>query len=155
MKLTSSLKTLKYKTLLLPQSTKSDTVTSKSIASVSSSQLCLLDQQELVNQFTFKTYFYTHSLVRSTWLLRSVSQPKLIATKSKILLTWSSIRLEQVSLDLVLEWNVSSSLTILICRRRKSSVPSHPLKFLDNSWLKEAGMTIKTKSILSESCKIP
>jgi hypothetical protein len=149
MMLTSSLKTLKYKTLLLQLLTRSDTVTFKSTASVNSFQLSLLDQLVLVNQSTFKMYFYTHFLVKSIWPLKSVSLPKHIVTKFKILLTLGLKRLEQVFLDPVLEWNVSFSLMILICQRKKNLVLNHPLKSLDNLWHKEAGMITKIKSIHS------
>lgn len=154
MMLISSLRILKFKTLLLQLLTRSDTVTFKSTALVNSFLLCLLDQLVLVNQFTFKMCFYTHFLVKSIWLLKSVSQPKLIATRFRTLLTWNLIRSGLVFTDLVLEWNVLSSLMILTCPRKKSLVHSHPLKFSDNLWLKAVGMIIRTKSILSVSCKI-
>lgn len=155
MKLTSSPKTLKSKTSLSQQLTRSGTATFKSTASLNSFQLCLWVQLELVNQSTFKMCYCTHSPVKSIWLLKLVSLPRHIATRSRILLTWNLTRSGQVFLDHVLEWNALFSLMILTCQRRKSSEHSHPLKFSDNLWPKVVGTTIKTRNILSVLCKTP
>lgn len=154
MKLINSPKIHKFRTSLLQRSIRFVTVTFKNIAFSSLFQLYLWDPLVLVSQSTFKMYFSTNFLGKTTWRLRLVSVPKLIATKFKILLTWNLTRSELVFTVHVLVWNVSSLSMILICQRKKNTVPNLQSKFWDNLWHRVVGMITKTRSILSVPCKI-
>ena len=149
-RLTTSPKAPKFKTLLWQQSTPCVTATFKSTAFWTKSRLFSAVQQAQANQFTFKMSFCPDCQRRILIQLRLDSQPRLIATRFRILsiLNWN--KGERVC-SLHLTRNVLSSLLMIwICLRLKSMVPNHQLKSCVSSWTKEAGTIAKITSIRSE-----